>query len=268
MCLVVLGLHAHPLYPLVVAANRDEFLDRPSEPARFWPEAPGFLAGRDLRAGGTWLGVTRSGRFAALTNIRDPLRHDPGAPSRGDLVVRFLLGRDGPVEHLAGVAAEPVRRNPYNLLAGAGGRLAWHSNAVSRPREVGAGVHAVSNALLDTPWPKTTRSAARLAEILERGTRIDPEELFALLGDREPVPDGDLPATGVGLPAERLLSPPFVVSPGYGTRGSTLLLVSRGGGASLLERRFDGAFRETGTSRFDLDLPGWDRPGGGPVGQS
>ena len=163
-----MGLHAHPLYPLVVAANRDEFLDRPSEPARFWPEAPGFLAGRDLRAGGTWLGVTRSGRFAALTNIRDPLRHDPGAPSRGDLVVRFLLGRDGPVEHLAGVAAEPVRRNPYNLLAGAGGRLAWHSNAVSRPREVGAGVHAVSNALLDTPWPKTTRSAARLAEIASR----------------------------------------------------------------------------------------------------
>lgn len=268
MCLVVLGLHAHPLYPLVVAANRDEFLDRPSEPARFWPEDPGLLAGRDLRAGGTWLGVTRSGRFAALTNIRDPRRQDPAAPSRGALVVRFLKGRDAPVEHLGRVAAEPVRRNPYNLLAGAEGRLAWYSNAGAGPQEVRAGVHAVSNALLDTPWPKTTRSAARLAEILGRGTRIDPEELFALLGDRDPAPDGDLPDTGVGLPAERLLSPPFVASPGYGTRGSTLLLVSRAGAASLLERRFDGAFQEVGTSRFDLGFQGWSLPGRGPDARS
>jgi uncharacterized protein with NRDE domain len=260
VCLVVLGLKAHPLHPLVVAANRDEFLDRPSEPARFWPGEDGLLAGRDLRAGGTWAGVTRSGRFAALTNVRDPGAFDPDAPSRGDLVPRFLRGADGPLEHLEAVAREPSRRNGYNLLAASSGRLAWHSNAGGRPRDVPPGVHAVSNALLDTPWPKTRRSAERLSAILARGTPLDPEELFALLSDRAPAPDGELPDTGVGLVAERRLSPPFIAAPGYGTRGSTLLLVSREGRATFLERLFDAEFRAAGTSRFDLDFPGWNSP--------
>ena len=257
MCLVVLGLNAHPLYPLVVAANRDERLDRPAQPAGFWGEPEGLLAGRDLEAGGTWMGVTRAGRFAALTNVRDPRSFEPAAPSRGGLVVRFLEGTDDPVPHLRLLAAEPVRRNGFNLLAGSGGRLAWFSNAGGEPREVEDGVHAVSNALLDTPWPKVRRSAARLARVLARGDAIDPEELFELLGDREPAPDDELPATGVGLAAERVLSSPFIVSPDYGTRGSTLLVVTRDGRAELLERRFDGLFREAETSRFRLDFRGW-----------
>lgn len=261
MCLVVFGLRAHPLYPLVVAANRDEYLERPAEPAGVWPGPEGLLAGRDLRAGGAWLGVTRSGRFAALTNVRDPRGFDPSLPSRGEVVTRFLLGADEPLRHLERLAARPVRRNGFNLLAGARGRLAWFSNAAGAPREVGDGVHAVSNAFLDTSWPKTARCASRLSEILARATALDPEELFALLADREPGPDGELPDTGVGLEAERLLSPPFIASPLYGTRGSTLLLVPRGGRATFLERRFDEAFREAGTSRFDLDFPGWDPPG-------
>jgi uncharacterized protein with NRDE domain len=268
VCLLVVGLRAHPLYPLVVAANRDELLDRPAEAARFWPGTGGLLAGRDARAGGTWMGVTRTGRFAALTNVRDPRAFEPSAPSRGELVVRFLLGGDEPLRHLGRVAAEPVKRNGFNLLAGAEGQLAWLSSAGGAPREVTEGVHAVSNALLDTPWPKTVRTAARLSAILGRGGRLDPEELFALLADRAPAPDAELPDTGVGLAAERLLSPPFIAAPGYGTRGSTLLLVSRGGRASFLERRFDEGFDEAGTSRFDLGFPGWDEPrlepGAGP----
>ncbi len=268
MCLVVLGLHAHPLYPLVVAANRDEFLDRPADPAAFWPGRGGLLAGRDARAGGTWLGVTRSGRFAALTNVRNPREFDAAAPSRGELVVGFLSGRDAPLGHLARLAAEPVRRNGFNLLAGEAGSLAWLSNAAGEPREVGAGVHAVSNALLDTPWPKATRSAARLGEVLARGTRIDPEELFALLADREPAPDAELPDTGVGIATERLLSPPFIATPGYGTRSSTLLLVGRAGRAYFLERRFDGEFRVAGTGRFELSFPGWRPPDVPPEGWS
>ncbi len=257
MCLVVLGLRAHPLYPLVVAANRDELLDRPAEPAGFWSEPEGVLAGRDLRAGGTWMGVTRTGRFAALTNVRDPRSFDASAPSRGGLVVRFLAGSDDPVPHLRLLAAEPVRRNGFNLLAGSGGRLAWYSNAGGEPRELEDGVHAVSNAFLDTPWPKVRRSAARLARILARGEAIEPEELFALLGDREPAPDDELPETGVGLAAERALSSPFIAAAGYGTRGSTLLVVTRDGRAEFLERRFDGLFREAETSRFRLDFRGW-----------
>jgi uncharacterized protein with NRDE domain len=258
VCLVVLGLKAHPLYPLVVAANRDEFLARPSAPAAFWPGSGGVLAGRDLSAGGTWLGVTRSGRFAALTNVRDPRNVLAAAPSRGAIVAGFLLASDAPLPHLRRVAADPVRRNGYNLLAGEGGRLAWHSNAGGEPREVAPGVHAVSNALLDTPWPKTRRAAARLGEVLARAGEIDPEELFGILSDRTGAPDVELPDTGVGLAAERLLASPFIVSPGYGTRGSTVLLVSRGGRATFLERRYDEAFRVAATGRFELAFPGWD----------
>ncbi|MCL4808064.1 MAG: NRDE family protein [Thermoanaerobaculia bacterium] len=262
MCLVVLGLHAHPALPLVVAANRDEYLSRPADPAAFWMRPARLLAGRDRAAGGTWMGVTPTGRFAALTNHRDPRSFDPAAPTRGELVVGFLASTEPPLRHLGRLAADPVRRYGFNLLAGAGGQLGWHSNAHGTPREVGAGVHALSNALLDTPWPKTSRVAAGLARLLEDGAPVDPEELFALLADREPAPDADLPDTGVGLAAERLLSSPFIVAPGYGTRGSTLLLVARGGRATYLERRFDEEFRTLGTARFDLPFPGWDGPRG------
>jgi uncharacterized protein with NRDE domain len=257
VCLVVLGLHAHPLYPLVVAANRDEYVSRPSEPVGYWQESNGLLAGRDLAAGGTWMGVTRSGRFAALTNVRDPRAFDPVAPTRGEIVVRFLAGTDDPVAHAKTLAAEASRRNGFNLLAAGNGRLAWFSNAGGEPSEVRAGVHGVSNALLDTPWPKVQRSTAGLARILERHDRIDPEELFALLADREPAPDVELPDTGVGLATERLLSSPFIAAPGYGTRGTTLLLVSGAGRATFIERRFDEGFRETVTARFELDFQGW-----------
>lgn len=267
MCLVVLGLHAHPLYPFVVAANRDEFVARPSEPVGTWREHDGLLAGRDLVGGGTWMGVTRSGRFAALTNVRDPRAFDPAAPTRGELVVRFLAGTDDPVGHVKTLAAEPNRRNGFNLLVAGNRRLAWFSNAGGEPREVGDGVHAVSNALLDTPWPKVRRSAAGLDGILKRHDQIDPEELFALLADRAPSPDEELPETGVGFAAERLLSASFIAAPGYGTRGSTLLIVSSAGRATFLERGFDEGFRETGTARFELEFPGWKSPGqvSGPI---
>lgn len=258
MCLIVLALHAHPHHPLVVAANRDEALGRPTAPAAYWPEEDGLLAGRDLESGGTWMGVTRAGRFAALTNVRDPRAHDPGAPSRGGLAVRFLAGEDDPRDHVRAVAAERVRRNGFNLLAGAGGRLAWVSNAGGGPAEVTPGIHAVSNAALDSPWPKALRAAAGLRRALAAGSAIDPEELFAILSDRRIAADDELPSTGVPLEAERLLSAPFIVAPGYGTRASTLLLARRDGRAELLERRFDATFRESGTSRFELEFPGWN----------
>ncbi len=207
------------------------------------------------------MGVTRSGRFAALTNVRDPRAFDPSAPSRGELAVRFLEASEDPLAHLRNLAASGERRNGFNLLAAAGGRLAWYSNKGGVPRVVEEGVHGLSNALLDEPWPKVKRSVEGLARILEGERAIDPEELFALLADRRPAPDGELPDTGVGLAAERALSPPFIATPGYGTRGTTLLLVSADGRASLLERRFDDSFRVSETTRFDLRFPGWDRPG-------
>ncbi len=258
MCLIVLALHVHPLHPLVVAANRDEALERPTAPAAFWPGVDGLLGGRDLASGGTWMGVTRTGRFAALTNVRDPRVHDPEAPSRGGLVVRFLRGEGDPCEHVRAVAAERTRRNGFNLLAGAGGRLAWVSNAGGGPTELTPGIHAISNAALDSPWPKSIRTAAGLRRLLAPGCAIDPEALFALLADRTMAADDELPSTGVPLEVERVLSAPFIVAPGYGTRASTLLLARRDGRAVLLERRFDATFRESGTSRFELEFPGWN----------
>ncbi len=258
MCLIILALHAHPLYPLVVAANRDEALDRPTAPVAFWPDEDGLLAGRDLRSGGTWMGVTRRGRFSALTNVRDPRAHDPAAPSRGGLVVRFLAGEDEPLAYARAVAAGRLRTNGFNLLAGADGRLSWVSNTGGGPAEVTPGIHVVSNAALDTPWPKSLRTAAGLRRVLEARRAIDPEALFEILADRRTAADAELPSTGVPLEVERLLSAPFIVAPGYGTRASSLLFAARDGRAELLERRFDTSFRESGTSRFELEFPGWN----------
>ena len=257
MCLIVFGLHAHPRYPLVVAANRDEFVARPSEPAGFWPGHDGLLAGRDLAAGGTWMGVTRSGRFAALTNVRDPRAFDPSAPSRGELVVRFLAGAEEPVAHLRRLAAEGSRRNGFNLLAAAGGRLAWFSNAGGEPREVEAGVHAVSNALLDTPVAEGAPVGRAASPGYSGGrTRSTPRSSSPSSPTGSRRRTGSFPTPASASPPSELLSSPFIAAPGYGTRGSTLLLVTSTGRATFLERRFDEAFREVGHDPVRARFPG------------
>lgn len=223
MCLIALAWQAHPDYPLVVAANRDEFHQRPAAPARFWPEAPAVLAGRDLAAGGTWLGITRQGRFAALTNVREPDRA-PGTRSRGLLVSAFLQGRDRPEAYAGAVAAAGADYSGFNLLVGDADSLWWVSNRAPAPLPVAPGVHALSNHLLDTPWPKVRRARDGLARTLD-APAVD--ALFALLADDRAAPDDELPDTGVGLAMERLLSPPFIRSAGYGTRCSSVLLAGR-----------------------------------------
>ncbi|KAA0251933.1 MAG: NRDE family protein [Acidobacteria bacterium] len=253
MCLVLLAVRAHPLYPLVVAANRDEFHARPSAPARFWEDAPGVLAGRDLEKGGAWLGVTRSGRVAALTNFRDPraVRHD--AASRGALVSGFLSGAASAEEWLGASLNEAPRYNPFNLVAGVGARLLVLESRTGRVLPLGEGVHGISNALVDTPWPKVTRGKAALSRLLARTGELDPEALLSLLADREPAEDAELPDTGVGVEKERLLSPPFIVSERYGTRSSTVLLLDAAGRALFVERSFDAAGGATGTVAFTVE---------------
>lgn len=225
MCLILLAWRCHPDIDLVVAANRDEFFARPTAPAAFWDECPDVLAGRDLEAGGTWMGVTRSGRFAALTNFRDPAHHQTGRPSRGRLAAGFLTGRETPAACVERSAAYGAECNGYNLLVADRDSLWWTSNVGGERRELPPGVYGVSNHLLDTPWPKVGAGKTALAEALQG--LPDDAGLFDLLRDDGIHPDSKLPQTGVSLEWERLLSSAFVRSSGYGTRGSTILLRGR-----------------------------------------
>jgi uncharacterized protein with NRDE domain len=246
MCLAVLALDAHPRYRVVVAANRDEYHARPTAAASWWPE--GVLAGRDLAAGGTWLGVTRTGRYALLTNVRDPSRHDPSAPSRGSLVPQ-LLASDAPVlAALDAVRRAGARQNGFNLLAGDAESAGWTSNRAADVRTLSAGVYGLSNATLDSDWPKVRRTKAAVAQWIAAGEDA-PEPLLEALGDRTLASDDALPRTGVALEWERLLSAPFIVDARYGTRSSTVLTVDRAGEVRFVERSFDARGEASGEVR-------------------
>ncbi len=234
MCLILIGWKACPGLDLVVAANRDEAYDRPTAASGWWPEAPGVLAGRDLREGGTWLGVTRGGRLAALANVRGRGAGVPGAPSRGHLVRDFLLSRETAEAYALRLRAEGDRYPPFNLLLFDGRDLLAVSNRADGFRRLEAGVWGFSNGVLDEPWPKTVAGTGALRALLSQ--RIpEPEDLLALLSDDRPAPDGSLPETGIGLEAERLLSPIFTRTPTYGTRSSTVVLFSAEGAVSWTE---------------------------------
>lgn len=261
MCLVLLAYEAHPAYRLILAANRDEFYERPTAPAAFWEDAPDVLAGRDLLHGGTWLGVTRAGRVAAVTNFRDPRSKRDGALSRGLLVGDFLRGGQTPGAYLAGLAPRGGDYNGFNLLAGDASGFYYYSNREGVPRELKPGVYGLSNHLLDTPWPKVGRVKEAAAAAIEalagmadgRGGALAPETFFDILAERAQAADERLPDTGVGLEVERMLSPLFIVSPAYGTRSSTVVLVGREGRVTFAERTH-GAGGGSTDVRYEFDL--------------
>ncbi|MCF4995735.1 hypothetical protein GIW70_20090 [Pseudomonas syringae] len=234
MCLIVFAWRPGHAQPLIVAANRDEFYARPSLPLAQWPEIPHLHAGRDLEAGGTWLGIGANGRFAALTNIRDP-GQPPAAKSRGELVAGFLGGDQSIDDYLIDVVGRSPEYAGFNLLLGNANEL-WHFNArSSEPVMLQPGVYGLSNAGLDTPWPKLLKARAALNAVLDDP---QPERLLGLLADAEPAPDADLPDTGVGPATESLLSSVFIASQNYGTRASTALIVSADGTRRMVERSF------------------------------
>ncbi len=251
MCLILLAYRAHPGYKLVVAANRDEFYDRPTAPLAFWDDAPEVLAGRDLKAGGTWLGITRNGRFAALTNYRDPARASPDAPSRGRLVGTCLRAVESARAALERLVAQAGAYNGFNLLLGDGEGLFYYSNLTGEYRALEPGLYGLSNHLLDTPWPKLRRGLAALRRALDQRPDPNPDDLLPLLTDRTPASDNELPNTGVSLEWERWLSPIFIEAPGYGTRSSTVLLVNDAGCARMVEMTWDDGCRR----EFHLDWP-------------
>lgn len=251
MCLILFAYNVHPNYRLILAANRDEFYERPSAPADFWAKHPQVLAGIDLKEKGTWLGVTKSGKFAAITNYRDPASWMESAPSRGGLVSRYLTGSSSAEEYLKRVSAKAAEYNGFNLLLGDARDIFVCSNRGAM-QKLTPGIYGLSNRLLDTPWPKVRRGKKLLKAALDKtGSELE-DALFAALADRRVPPDRQLPETGVNLDWERMLSPMFIESPVYGTRSSTILLIGRNNRVKFMEKVYDGEKEPWMTSRFSF----------------
>ena len=256
MCLLILAIQAHPAYKLIIAANRDEFYERPTSPAGFWDEHPHILAGRDLRGHGTWLGITRTGRIGAITNYRDPTSFKANAPSRGKLVTDFLSGNEDPEAYLCKVDLKAKSYNGFNLVVGMEDRLFWYSNRGDGIQPIAPGIHGLSNHLLDTPWPKVSRAKAALERTLSDGSQIAPEALLEILLDRTVPQDRSLPDTGVGIQLERMLSPIFIAGTDYGTRSSTAILMDHEAHVTFLERTHGSSRCPRSDVVFEFEIEG------------
>ena len=259
MCLILFAYRSHPDYPLILAANRDEYYRRPTSPLDFWPDERDLLAGRDLEARGTWIGVSRSGRLAALTNLRGASAPIIEAPSRGDLVKGFLAGIEPPEQYLNRIKTVGYRYNGFNLVVGDGDHLFHYSNQGSAIHRFEPGVYGVSTCLLGTQWPKIEKGKAGLADRISDDKEIQTEDFFQILEDRTFPPDQDIPHTGLDRGWERTLSPLFIESDAYGTRSSSVIFMERTGKVTFAERTFekgkDGA-SACGTREFEFDIEG------------
>lgn len=262
MCLLVLAWNAHPRYRLVVAANRDEYHDRPAAPLGRWPSPADIVAGRDLRGGGTWLGIDRRRRFGVVTNFRDLVRAPPRAPTRGALIPGYLGGMAGPGDYLTALESEAAGYGGFNLLLADGDSL-WYASNRTAPfaRALSPGIHGLSNELLDTPWPKLRRVRRGFEDWARESLSAEGGELFALLADRTPATEDEvLPSSGLSPAWERTLSSPFVRHESYGTRCSTIVAIEPAGGCYVAERRFDSSGTCTGETEYRLAPGEWPTP--------
>jgi uncharacterized protein with NRDE domain len=238
MCLIFIALKKHPVYKLIVATNRDEFYQRKTAPASWWPEDPEILGGRDLEAGGTWLGVNKNGRMSMVTNFRDPANIRADAPSRGYLVSDYLQSFVAPEEYAQKVAAVKHQYNGFNLIVGDTNTLLYQSNYGDGIAVLTEGIYGLSNHLLDTPWPKVVNGKTAFTEMIS-DQDLSPKQLLEFLHDERVANDEQLPDTGVGLVRERALSAMFIKTNGYGTRCSTVMLVDYNDNISFTERVYD-----------------------------
>ena len=238
MCLIAVAWKTHPDYPLVVCANRDEFLARPTQIAHFWPDFPQIFGGRDSLGGGSWMGVSTQGRFAAVTNIRNPAANRDDVQSRGLLVSQFLENNTGAEEYCTILQQQSQLYNGYNFIAFDGVDLVYQSNYLDQPQILPPGFYGVSNATLDHSWPKTRSAVSKLKNWL--GGTGSVNQLATLLNDHTSAPDDQLPQTGVTLELEQALSAEFIVLPEYGTRSSTGFILHRSGRAEYCEVTHEG----------------------------
>ncbi len=238
MCLILFAFKAHPGYKLILAANRDEFYNRPTAPAGWWEDHPDLLAGKDLKAGGTWLGITKKGRIAAVTNYRGKGIQKQEALSRGTLVRDYLISEVPGAAYSGELIKMSPRYNGFNLIFGDVDNLYYYSSMKNQVMQVQPGIHGLSNAFLDTPWVKVVKGKQALEEEVLKPGDISMAAVFDLLKDTDTAPDDQLPDTGIGTAYERLLSPLFIRAEGYGTRSSTLLLVDQDNQVRFIEKSF------------------------------
>lgn len=242
MSLLFFSYMNHPEYWLVFAGNRDEFYDRPTKSLSLWNNGADILAGRDLKANGTWLGITKTGKFAAITNYRDPandLLSYEDVPSRGNLVSEFLSGKKSAKKYLEYIETMGYRYKGFNLVLGDRDGFYYFSNRKEGIQLIKPGLYGLSNHLLNTPWPKVKKGLARFKELHKHKNEINTEDLFTMLKDRTRPPDVELPDTGVGLDRERLLSSMFIHSNNYGTRSSSVILFKTNGQVTFIERTYN-----------------------------
>lgn len=254
MCLLIFAHRVHTGFPLMVAANRDEFHNRPTSPSEFWPSYPSLLAGRDEQMGGTWMGVTRGGRFAAVTNFRDPAATGPAPRSRGELTLDYLVADKSPECYLHTVSQRADEYAGFNLLLGDALDLWYFSNSAqqgglhnSAPMKLEPGVYGLSNALLDTPWPKVVTGKQKLEEMLGEANEPTHESLLGLINSPQLADPGQLQTMGMETPMEQVLSAQFIRSKAYGTRSSTTLWKSNQGSMSWRELSFDSRGEPSGS---------------------
>lgn len=253
MCLINFHFQDHPIYRLIIAANRDEFYERPTAPAHFWEDKPQLLAGRDLSQKGTWLGITKNGRIAALTNYRGANPNSKDTRSRGEIVTDFLDSDVSPADFLHTLQKRRQEYAGFNVFVGTPNELMYYSNIQNRMIPITPGTHGLSNHLLDTPWPKVVKGKAGIHELAQIGSVIQPDQLFDVLNYAEPFPDDQLPDTGVGIGLERVLSSLFIRSEGYGTRSSMVLLVDHANNVTFVERTYkEGQFVEDRNFSFSI----------------
>lgn len=251
MCLIFIALKSHPKYKLVVAANRDEFYGRETAPAAFWTDHPGIVGGRDLQAMGTWLGMTKSGRIAMVTNFRDLKNVRAKAPSRGKLVTDFLLEKSSAETYLEKLAGHAKEYNGFSIIAGTADSLFYLSNYKDGIIQLNSGLFGLSNHLLETPWPKVEKGKMQIQKLL-KAPELKVNDLFDVLSDETISPDEFLPDTGVGVDLERMLSPAFIKSDDYGTRSSTVILVDYSNHVSFNERVYDPTTAAFSYNRFSF----------------
>lgn len=241
MCLILFSYNNHPQFKLILASNRDEFYNRPTTPLHLWDDTGlnPILAGRDQQEKGTWLGVTPSGRFSGITNYRSMAHTRSNAPSRGLLVSNYLKESTSPKNYLEEIRKDGYRYSGFNLITGDADGMFYYSNISNDIQEIKPGIYGLSNAFLNTPWPKIKKGKAAMDKILSSGSDFQESEFFALLADSDFPPEDELPDTGVGIEWERILSPLFIKSDVYGTRTSTIITIDYNGTIKMVERTFE-----------------------------
>ena len=252
MCLCLFAINESEEFPFILIANRDEFRRRPSAKAEFWSDQPIVLAGRDLEGMGTWLGINTTGKIAFLTNYRHPDFFNRKGPTRGTLVSQFLIGNENAESYLSSLK-NPKAYNGFNLVAGTAKALFYYSNVTGKTEPILGGIHGLSNAFLNTAWPKVNDGKAKLKAAIE-SDKLDSENLFSILYDGSFAKEEELPETGVGREFEKVLSAKFINTPGYGTVCSTIVKIDRNGGCVFTERSYDADGMPTGTVEHHLQL--------------